>query len=202
MFKLFYGADRVAARKAIDKMLGADCEVIEAENIERADMDSIFYGTSIFGDKRKILIKDLSENKSCWEAIVSYVDTPHEVIIWNSTSDARTLVYKELKAAGVEMREFAAAKDPDTFIAFEAMQAAMRGDAKTALAKCAKMELREEPYQAIGAFASEAYKTFATSRRAREAVKILAKVDRDMKMASGIDAWNLTKAALVKIAKL
>ena len=39
MIRLFYGGDRVAARKMIDRLLGDDYEVIEAESIERADMD-------------------------------------------------------------------------------------------------------------------------------------------------------------------
>ena len=43
MIRLFYGGDRVAARKMIDRLLGDDYEVIEAESIERADMDSIFF---------------------------------------------------------------------------------------------------------------------------------------------------------------
>ena len=153
-------------------------------------MDSIFFGTSIFGDTRKILIKDLSENKSCWEVVLDYIKTPHNIIIWNTTLDARTTVYKSLKAAKVEMKEFKAAEDPDKFIAFEAIQAAMRGDAKTALMKCKKMELKEEPYIVIGAFASEAYKTFATSRKAREAVRILAKADMDMKSAA-VEPWSI-----------
>ena len=201
MLKLFYGGDRVAARKMIDRLLGSDYEVIEAENIERSDMDSIFFGTSIFGDKRKILIKDLSENKSCWEVVLDYISTPHDVIIWNTTLDVRTTIYKELKAAKVEMKEFKAVEDPDKFIAFEAMQAAMRGDAKLALAKAKKMELKEESYKVIGAFASDAYKTFATSRKAREAVKILAKADIDMK-SSAVEPWNIVKIALIKIANL
>lgn len=201
MIRLFYGGDRVAARKMIDRLLGDDYEVIEAESIERADMDSIFFGTSIFGDARKILIKDLSENKSCWEVVLDYIKTPHNIIIWNTTLDARTTVYKSLKAAKVEMKEFKAAEDPDKFIAFEAIQAAMRGDAKTALMKCKKMELKEEPYMVIGAFASEAYKTFATSRKAREAVRILAKADMDMKSAA-VEPWSIAKIALVKIANL
>lgn len=200
MLRVFYGGDRIKAWNAIDKLLGNDYEVIEAENIERANMDSIFFGTSIFGDTRKILIKDLSENKNCWEAILNYIETPHEVIVWNAALDARTAVYKELKAAKIEIRKFDLAEDPDKFIAFDAMRAAMRGDAKTALAKAKKMELKEEPYRVIGAFASDAYKNLATSRKAREAVKILAKADIDMKSAT-IDPWNIIKIALLKIAK-
>ena len=53
----------------------------------------------------------------------------------------------------------------------------------------------------IGAFASEAYKTFATSRKAREAVRILAKADMDMKSAA-VEPWSIAKIALVKIANL
>ena len=62
MIKIFYGNDRVKAREMIDKLLGKDYEVIEAENLTRGDMDSVFYGTSLFGETRKILVKSLSEN--------------------------------------------------------------------------------------------------------------------------------------------
>ena len=67
--------------------------------------------------------------------------------------------------------------------------------------KYKKMELKEEPYMVIGAFASETYKTFATSRKAREAVRILAKADMDMKSAA-VEPWSIAKIALVKIANL
>ncbi len=202
MLKVFYGGDRLAARKAIDMLFWSDYEGVEAENLERVDMDTIFYGTSIFGDKRKILVKDLSENKSCWEAIPKYIDTPHDVIIWNAVTDARTTTYKELKAAKVEMRAFQIVENKEEqFIAFNAMADALRGDTKAALLKCEKMELKSEPYLVIGAFTSEACKHLATSRKAREAIKILAKADMDMK-STGLDGWNVVKSAVVKISKL
>ena len=63
------------------------------------------------------------------------------------------------------------------------------------------MELKEEPYMVIGAFAPEAYKTVATSRKARAAARVLAKADMDMKSAAG-EQWSIAKIALVKIANL
>ena len=80
MIRIFYGNDRQKAQSAIDKILGDDYEIIEAENIERADMDSIFRGTSLFGETRNILLKNLNENKGCWESFPNYLDTTHKVI--------------------------------------------------------------------------------------------------------------------------
>ena len=69
MIKVFYGEDRVKARQAIDKLLGSDYEIIEAENLTTNDVASVFLGVSLFGDKRKILVKDLSLNKDCWDMV-------------------------------------------------------------------------------------------------------------------------------------
>ena len=63
MIKIFYGNDRQKAQLAIAKLLGDDYEVIEAENITRGDMESIFKGTSLFGETRRILLTGLNENK-------------------------------------------------------------------------------------------------------------------------------------------
>ena len=59
MIKIFYGNDRQKAQEAVNKILGKEYELIEADSITRADMDSIFRGTSLFGENRKILLKDL-----------------------------------------------------------------------------------------------------------------------------------------------
>ena len=73
MIKIFYGNDRVKARAMIDRLLGKNYEVIEAENLTRGDMDSVFLGTSLFGETRNILLKSLSENKECWEVLPKYL---------------------------------------------------------------------------------------------------------------------------------
>ena len=62
MLQIFYGDDRVRTQKDVKTILGDDYELFEGENLILEDMDSIFFGTTLFADKRKILIKDLSKN--------------------------------------------------------------------------------------------------------------------------------------------
>ena len=97
MIKVFYGEDRIAARKTIDKLLGGDYEVIEAENLQPSDMASVFLGVSLFCEKRALLVKDLSANKDCWDLLPSFMDEcPHDVILWETKLDKRSTTYKTL----------------------------------------------------------------------------------------------------------
>ena len=68
MIKIFYGNDRAKVQEAVKRLFGDSYETIEAENITRADMDTVFRGTSLFGDVRKILVKSLDENKECFNS--------------------------------------------------------------------------------------------------------------------------------------
>ena len=204
MLKIFYGNDRKSARAAIERLLGRDYEVIEAENLERGDMDTIFRGVSIFGDSRKILVKSLSENKACWSYIAQYADTPHEVIVWNTGLDKRSVVYKELAKTKTEFKEFKIVEDDkDKWIVFNTFDAALAGKTAEALRLCEKMQKEEtEPYVVIGSLAAACYKKMTMNAKARAALKILAKVDLDIKTSVTEDAWLPIKVGLVKISKL
>ena len=203
MIKVFYGNDRQQAQLAIDKILGDDYELIEAESIERGDMDSIFRGTSLFGETRKILLKNLNENKECWESFPNYLDTTHKLIIWLVTLDKRSAVYKKLeKSKEIEFKEFKLAEKVDKFLAFSIAKAAFAGRGVKAVKMCEEAEATEDPYLTMGAIISHALKLLAAGNsKAARAVKILAEADMDMKSAA-VDAWNIVKIALLKISRI
>lgn len=200
MIRIFYGNDRQKAQSAIDKILGDDYEIIEAENIERADMDSIFRGTSLFGETRNILLKNLNENKSCWESFPNYLDTTHKVIIWLLTLDRRSAVYKKIeKNKSIEFKEFKLAEKVNQFLAFDIAKEAFAGRGTKAVKMCEEAEITDDPYLMMGAIASYATKMLsAGNAKAVRAIKILAKADIDMKSAN-VDAWSVLKIALLKI---
>ncbi|MBO4855682.1 hypothetical protein J5500_04765 [Candidatus Saccharibacteria bacterium] len=202
MIKIFYGNDRRKTQVAIDKILGKDYEVIEADGITRADMDSIFRGTSLFGETRKILLKGLNENKECWEVLPDYLDTTHEMIIWPSALDKRSVVYKTIaKTKNVELKEFKIEETVDHFLAFKVFDEAFAGRGAKAVKMCAQLETDNDPYMTMGAFVSQAAKKLEMgSSKATRAIKILAKADLDMKSAD-VDGWNIVKIALLKIAQ-
>lgn len=203
MMKVFYGEDRIKARKAIDRLFGADYEVIEAENLTTSDMASVFLGTSLFGEKRTILVKDLSANKECWEMVPNFVDDcPHDIVLWEAKLDKRSAAYKTLsKNKSVEFKEFAAAEDPNNKLVFDILDAAMRGD-NSAVKMCEKIEQTNDPYMFMGLMVSQAIKKLQyNNAKAAKTLKILAEADVNMK-STGIEPWTLIKMALLKIASL
>ena len=65
--KIYTGDDRVKISGQIKTELGSSYEVFEGENMASSDLTGIFLGTSLFSvGARKILVKDLSENKELW----------------------------------------------------------------------------------------------------------------------------------------
>lgn len=201
MIKIFYGDDRQKAQLAIAKLLGDDYEVIEAENITRGDMESIFKGTSLFGETRRILLKGLNENKECWEVLPEYLETTHEMVIWLSALDKRSTVYKAIaRRKEVEVKEFAQEEKVDRFLAFKIADEAFAGHGARAVKMCEELEQTSDAYLTMGAFVSQAGKKLEIGKpKAINAIRILAKADLDMK-STAVDGWKILKIALLKIA--
>lgn len=203
MIKIFYGNDRVKARAMIDRLLGKNYEVIEAENLTRGDMDSVFLGTSLFGETRNILLKSLSENKECWEVLPKYLKTTHDVIVWENTVDKRSVTYKALAGeSDVEFKEFKQVEEIDPKLVFEIFDAAYGGNGKRALQLCDKMEATNDPFRLMGLMTTQAFKKLEMRQtKAPKVVKILAETDMAMK-STAVEPWNLVKVALLRIANI
>lgn len=203
MVRVYYGEDRVAAEKAVKGILGAKYEVFEGEDLTVNDLPSVFQGASLFSaDKRQILLKNLSENAEVWAKIVDYLETEHEVVIWEPKIDKRSATYKALKSSGVEMKEFASKKSPEMNLVFGIFDLAMR-DGKKAVSEIEKIELTQDPYMFMGLMVTQALKKFEASRggsRERRILKLLAELDLQMK-SSSIEPWTLVKATLVRFAQ-
>ena len=201
MIKVFYGENRAMARKAIDKLLGKDYEIVEAENLTTSDMPSVFLGTSLFGEKRKILVKSLSENKECYEMLPKYVDEcPHDVVIWEEKIDKRSVTYKVLaKSDAVEFKEFAAMATVDKNLVFEVFNEAYRGNSRKAIELCDQIAATNDPFQFIGLMTTlGAKKLQFDATKATKTMKAIAEADMNMKIG-GIEPWTAVKIALIKI---
>lgn len=202
MIRIFYGDNRVMAQKVIKQQLGDDYEVIESENLKRDDMPSVFLGTSLFGETRSILIKDLSENKDCWEMLPNYIEgCPHHIVIWETKLDKRSSTYKALsKNKYIELKEFKLAEDPNKKLVFDIFDIAFRGDGKKAVEMVEKIELTNDPFSFMGLMTTMAIKKLQyNNSRAPRAIKILAQADLDMKSTS-VEPWTIVKMALIKIS--
>ena len=189
MIRIFTGDDRVRAKKEIEKILGSDYEVIDGVDLETSELPTVFYGNSLFTDKRKVLIRDLNENKAAWEKLPEYLESPHEIIIWEGKLDKRTTVYKAI-AKNVKIEEFKLFQENGYKKAAAVFQMAKR-DGKRAVEMLKEIELEQEPMMFLGVMATEAVKEYALRQGTKEKniLRELSKLDTTLK-STATEPWK------------
>lgn len=202
MIKIFFGEDRVTIFSAVRKELGDDYEVFDGENLSVDDLPNIFFGTSLFGETRKILIKDLAENKEVFEKIQDYLKTTHDVVLWESKLDKRSVIYKTLSKEKVEMTEFKLLEPTNSKEVFDIFDIALR-DGQKAIKMVEKIQETNDPFMFVGLLASQAIKKFEyrQGRKEKRVLKELSNLDIQMKSTS-IEPWTLIKLSLLKLSSL
>ena len=201
MIKIFTGEDRVKAGNEIERELRAVYEVIEGVDLTTEDLPSIFQGASLFDEKRRILIRDLSGNKAVFEELSKYIDTPHQVIILELKLDKRTAAYKDLKDK-IEIREFKLAVNQNYGLVFDIFKMAKR-DGRKAVEMLDRIKQDEEPIRFCGLLISQALKDYARNPGAKEkrVLRELSKLDIELKTTS-CSPWLLLKSFLLRVSSL
>ncbi len=204
MIKVFYGENRLAAEKEIKQFLGDDYEVFEGENLTTGDLPSIFQGVSLFEtDVRRILLKNLTENTEVWAKVGDYIETAHEVIIWEPKVDKRSVGYKTLKDMGVELRGFTESKKPEINLVFGIFDLALRDGAR-AVKQIEQIEAEQDVFMFVGLLVSQVLKKYELSHagmRERKILKRLSELDIQMKMGV-VDPWLLVKNFLLQVGRI
>lgn len=201
MIKVFYGDDRVKAKQAIEKFLGADYEIIDCENLTALDLPSIFLGASLFAETRSILLREFTANKEIAENLEKYLNTPHRVALFETKLDKRGAIYKNLKDK-LEFLEFALPKQ-DFRLVFKIYDTAKR-DGKQAVKMLREIEQTEEPIMFLGALVSSALKDYAArpnGAKEKRALVELSKIDLQLKTAS-TQPWLLLESFLLRLSSL
>ena len=201
MIKIFYGNDRIKAKAKITELLGKDYEIIEGPELTEQDLPSVFFGASLFADTRSILIRDLSSNKPVFSKLPEYLNTPHNVIIFELNLDKRSTTYKELKTS-IEITEFKLPESTNFSIAFDIYRTAKK-DGKKALTMLDRIKNDEDPMMFFGLLASQAIKDYAARQGSKEkrALKELSKIDILMKTTSS-QPWLLIESFLLQVSSL
>lgn len=202
MIKVFYGDDRVKAQAEIRKVLGEGYEVVDGEELTLPGLIDVMAGTSLFG-KRKIVVKDLAQNKELFAEVLQHLGTENDVVLWESRLDKRTALYKDFVQAGVEMREFKLVQ-PDTRKVFDIYETALR-DGPRAVKMCEEIETENDPYMFVGLMVAQAVKkwSFRYGEKEKRALRELSKLDMQMKGDSAIsEPWTLVKAFLLRASSL
>ena len=201
MIKIFHGEDRQRAKQDIVKFLGPDYEILEGANITPADLPSIFLGHSLFSDSRSILIHDLSENKDAFSKLKDYLNTPHQIALFETKIDKRSATYKELSKL-VEIKEYKAAQDPNAGLVFDIYRIAKK-DGKKAIEMLEKIKPTQDPMMFLGLLISQAVKDYGAKQGTKEksALRALSKLDVDLKTTS-FQPWLLIESFLLQVSSL
>lgn len=201
MIRIFYGDERTKIQDEVKKLFGENYEVVDGEGITTQDLPSIFKGTSLFGEKRQILIKDFGENKDAFEKLPDYLDTSHDVILFETKLDKRTITYKAIKDK-IEIREFAAVKKDDyrNNPVFNIFSTAKR-DGKAAVKMLEEIKDEQDPYMLVGLFVSQALKDFSYRQGTKEkrVLKELSKLDLKLK-SSTMQPFSLIESFLLQVS--
>lgn len=205
MIHLFYGEDRLTSEKMAKKILGENYENVDAENLEVTDLPTIFLGTSLFDSgSRKILIKGLAEKKELFEEVEKYLETPHEIVILENKINGNWTSLKNLKKSKkLDLVENKIPEDKEKRnLAFNVFDLAMRNPEK-AVENLRKSESEIDAYATLGAWgykALENLKKNTSSRKNREIVKELAKIDVLLKTTKYSEKpWPVLESFLLRL---
>lgn len=103
------------ARMRIIADFDGRAEKIDGLSIELRDIPDLLMGSTLFAEKRLVIIRDLSKNNSVWEKLSDWLprisDDIHLVLI-DEKPDKRTVAYKELKKVA-DVHEFNSWTDRD-----------------------------------------------------------------------------------------
>lgn len=201
MIEVFYGDDRIRAKKEITKLLGSEYEVLDGADLSLGDLPSIFLGISLFATTRRILIRDFTSNPAIYAELPKYLNTPHHIILFESKLDKRTATYKALKDQ-IAFREFALPENADFRLIFDIFRTA-KTDGARAVKMLEPVKSTEDPIRFTGLLISQALKDFTTRQGSREkrVLKGLSVLDSQMK-STKIDPWLLVESFLLRLSSL
>ena len=199
MIRIFTGDDRIRAQNDIVKILGKNYEIIEGTDLTPEILPTIFYGNSLFATERNILIRDLSANKSVYDKLPEYLDTPHNIIIQEIKLDKRSNTYKAIKDK-TEIKEYKIPEDPNFRRVFDIYKTAKINGLK-AVKICEEIKQNEDPIMFFGLVVSQALKDYASRQGTKEkrVLRELGKLDLQLKTTSH-EPWLLIESFLLRLS--
>jgi len=104
------------ALRSIESSFQGTAERIDGSALQLRDLPDLLMAATLFSDKRLVIIKDLSENKSVWSDFFTWlprISDDIELVLVDTKPDKRTVTFKDLKKIAT-LQEFPAWSDRDT----------------------------------------------------------------------------------------
>ena len=201
MIKVFTGDDRVKAKQEAVRFLGQEYEVFDGPDLLEDDLLNIFLGSSLLTPQRSILIRDLSKNKTLFDKLPNYLDTPHKIVVLETKIDKRSTVYKVLKEKNL-LRDFPLSQNADYKKAIGIFPTAKR-DGRKAIAMLEEIKTQEDPIMFFGLLVSSALKDYDRNQGIKEkrVLRLLSQLDLKIK-SSSLDPWLIIESFLIQVSHL
>ena len=201
MIKVFTGDDRIKAKQEVVRFLGPDYEVFDGPDLLEDDLLNIFLGSSLLMPQRSILIRDLSKNKTLFDKLPNYLDTPHKLVILETKIDKRSTVYKVLKEKNL-LQDFPLSQNADYKKAISIVPTA-KCDGRKAVAMLEEIKTQEDPIMFFGLLVSSALKDYNRNQGIKEkrVLRLLSQLDLKIK-SSSLDPWLIIESFLVQVSHL
>jgi DNA polymerase III delta subunit len=122
MITWFIGENTFTTAQAVKKAaadFGGIPERIDGTTLELKNIPDLLMGSTLFAEKRLVIIKDLSQNSAVWEKLPEWIDRISDdidLILIDTKPDKRTTGFKEVKKR-VVLREFPKWGDRDQHLA-------------------------------------------------------------------------------------
>jgi DNA polymerase III delta subunit len=134
MITLLVGENSFEIQRALDNIISGfdgNVEKIEGSELQVTQLPDLFMGVSLFAEKRLVVIKNLSENKSVWPVLGDWTDKISDdihLVLVEPKPDKRTSTYKTLLKIA-DVHEFVQWSDRDVGVAekWVATEAEKRG---------------------------------------------------------------------------
>lgn len=118
MIYLLVGENSFTRQRALAAILAefdGDIQTLEGSEVTLRDLPDLFQSATLFGDRRLVVIKDLSEHSSIWNELPDWLERIADdttVVFVETKPDRRTAAFKALKKEGI-IKEFPNWNDRD-----------------------------------------------------------------------------------------
>lgn len=103
MITVLYGENNFEVTRAVNKIVAAfdgQPEKIDGQVLDPRQLPDLLMGSTLFASKRLVIIRNLADNKPCWEALQAWLSKLSDditIVLIEEKLDKRTKTYKELQ---------------------------------------------------------------------------------------------------------
>lgn len=122
MIQLLFGDNDFEIQREMERLSAAfdgHAEIIDGAELELRQVPDLLMGATLFSDKRLVIIKHLSKNKTVWDALVEWLERLSDditLLLIEAKPDKRTRTYKALQKAA-DTKELKAWTERDSDVA-------------------------------------------------------------------------------------